>query len=75
MDEDGLSCYLYSTFPFYYGQGCVNYCGVLVGLPGMLCSDHNKDEYMELHIGCLASPQGSYIAWPDPCPDSPVFPC
>jgi hypothetical protein len=57
-------CYPYS-YP-WYGAGCVNSEGRLVGLPSQFCSNYYYDGYMELQIGCY-DPTDNRIHWPGTC--------
>ena len=58
------SCYP-SGYP-WYGAGCVDGDGQLVGLPNQFCSNYSYDGYLELQIGCLSF-EGTQIIWPGTC--------
>lgn len=69
-------CYPYG-YP-WYGAGCVDRDGRLVGLPDQFVSHYSYDGYLELQIGCLEIDEwgGEQIHWPGDCqPYSWRFPC
>ncbi len=69
------TCYPYA-YP-WYGAGCVDSDGRLVGLPDQFVTGFAYDGYMELQIGCQ-SPDGLSILWPGTCQTQSSrssFPC
>jgi len=65
------SCYRYSH-P-WYGAGCVDSTGRLVGLPSSFTSQYSYNGYMQLQIGCRSA-SGTQINWPGSCqPTSSVY--
>lgn len=51
----------------WYGAGCVNNKGRLVGLPNQFQSNYYYNGYMQLQIGCLDPLDPNYIIWPGSC--------
>lgn len=67
------SCYPYS-YP-WYGAGCVDSTGRLVGLPSSFTSQYSYNGYMQLQIGCRSA-SGTQINWPGSCQStSSVYSC
>jgi len=59
----------------WYGAGCIDENGVLIGLPDEFCSGFPYDGFMELQIGCLSADE-TVIEWPGECQTTtPVFDC
>ena len=72
------SCYP-GGYP-WYGAGCVNGQGRLVGLPNQFRSGYPYNGYMQLQIGCLGENDEHqitpHIDWPGTCQKlSPVYAC
>jgi len=72
------SCYP-GSYP-WYGAGCVNSHGRLVGLPNQFRSGYPYNGYMQLQIGCFGENDGHqvtpHIDWPGTCrTPSPVYAC
>jgi len=60
----------------WYGAGCVNGSGRLVGLPNQFQSGYYYDGYMQLQIGCLDPDDPNYILWPGSCQSrTPRYSC
>jgi len=58
------NCYP-AAYP-WYGAGCVDSTGQLVGLPSSFTSRFSYNGYMQLQIGCRSS-GGTQINWPGTC--------
>ena len=72
------SCYP-GSYP-WYGAGCVNEDGKLVGLPNQFTSGFYYNGYMELQIGCENENDehetSPHIDWPGNCrTPTPVYSC
>jgi len=67
--------YCYPRSYPWYGAGCVDETGRLVGLPDSFTSHYYYNGYLSLQIGCLNS-TGTAINWPGTCQTtSGVFSC
>ncbi len=67
------SCYP-GGYP-WYGAGCVDSTGRLVGLPSQFCTSYYYNGYMQLQIGCRSA-SGTQINWPGSCQStSSVYSC
>lgn len=51
----------------WYGTGCVNVAGTLVGLPAVFTTIYYYNGYMELQIGCIDPYDSNFIIWPGLC--------
>ena len=51
----------------FYGKGCVNSDGRLVGLPSNFHSGQSYDGHMALQIGCQSATDSTKIIWPGTC--------
>lgn len=58
------SCY--PSFP-WYGWGCINKRGELVGLPNNYTSTYSYWGHLEIQIGCPCEDDEEFVCWPGTC--------